>query len=507
MADDPRSVPQLSADEAAQWISSGATVTVSGVVGSLVPDEALAAIRRRFDQTGAPSGLTLIFPVASGDVYDCPGVDRLADARLVTTVIGGSFVYGVNPETGATPALPELVREGAVEALNLPIGVLFAAHRELAADRPGVFTRVGLGTFQDPRHGGGRLNDSTPSRFVSVREIDGEEFLHVRLPKPDVAIIRGSLADEFGNVSLLREPIVGGVLVQAMAAHRGGGRVIAEVEHVVAGGSLPPREVTVPGVLVDAVVEAPGQQATGVAYDPFLSAELRAPGRPAAESPGVAAGIVLDRVVRLLRAGELVILGFGIPSHLPALGGLPPGVRFTVEHGALGGSPAGGPRFGGAVNPEAIIDTPSMFDLIDGGGCDTACLGFAEIGPDGAVNVSSLPTHLPGSGGFTNITASTRRLIFCGTFTAGGLSVADEDGRVRIDREGRVRKLVTSLRQRTFDPCHSRADDVTYVTERCTLELRHGRLVVTEVYPGVDLKRDVLDQAEFEIGVCREVVV
>lgn len=504
MSEDPRYVAQLTPDDAAARVPSGSVLTVSGIVGSLVPDATLAAVRRRFDAAAEPAGLTVIFPVASGDVAGCPGVDRLAHPDLITTVIGGSFVYGVDPVTKETPELPRLLRAGAIEGFNLPIGVMLAALREAAANRPGLFTKVGLGTFQDPRHGGGALHPSSPSRFVTVREIDGEEYLHVRLPKPDVAIIRGSVADELGNVSLRDESMVGGVLVQAMSAHRDGGLVIAEVERVVAAESLPPREVTIPGVLVDTIVVAPGQQATGVKRDPYLSGALRAPRVDAGEPPDGPGRIVLDRVRRLLEPGDLVILGFGIPSHLPSMPGLPPGVRFTIEHGAIGGSPAGGARFGGAVNAEALLDGASMFDLIDGGGCDVACLGFAEIGQDGAVNVSKLPTHLPGSGGFTNITASTKRLIFCGTFTAGGLQVeASADG-VRIVQEGRFRKLVKSPRQRTFDAARVGPRRVTYVTERCTLELRNGRLVVTDVYPGVDLRRDILEQADFELAAAPE---
>jgi acyl CoA:acetate/3-ketoacid CoA transferase len=337
-----------------------------------------------------------------------------------------------------------------------------------------------------------------------VRDIDGEEFLHVRLPEPDVAIIRGSIADELGNVSMRHEPMVGGVLVQAMAARRRGGRVVAEVERVVQAGSIPARDVAVPGVLIDAVVVAPGQQATGVRYDPFLSGELRAPSRPSRPAPEGPARMVLERVAAMLRPGDLVILGFGIPSHLPSLESLPEGVRFTVEHGAIGGLPSGGAQFGGAFNAEAVIPTPSMFDLIDGGGCDAACLGFAEIGPDGAVNVSQLPAHLPGSGGFTNITVGTQRVFFCGTFTAGGLQVEEDDGQVRVVREGRHRKLVAEPRQRTFDPGRAAGQEVFFVTERCLMELRDGRITVTDVYPGVDLQRDILDQAEFELDVVGE---
>jgi propionate CoA-transferase len=497
-----RKLPLLTAAEAGAMISSNAVVTVSGVVGSLVPEATLRALGERFEASGEPRGLVAILPVAVGDVFDAPGVDHLAHAGMLKTVIGGSFVYGVNPVTGGRPALPDLIRRGDVEAFNFSIGVIIHALRERAAGRPGLITRVGLGTFQDPRVEGGRLNAATPDAFVSVLSLDGEEYLRYELPPPDTAILRGSAADEFGNVVMTREVTNGAVLVQAIAAHNAGGTVIAEVEHLVEGGSLNPRSVAIPAPLVDAVVVAPGgQQATGVTYDPYLSGEFRAPHRDRSDQLRHPVSTVLDRASRYLQTGDLVILGFGMPSMLPLLDALPPDVRFAVEHGAIGGVPSGGLVFGGAVNADAVIDTPSMFDLIDGGGCDVACLGFAEVGPDGAVNVSSLPTHLPGSGGFTNITASTGRLIFCGTFTAGGLETELSDGAVRIVKEGRHRKFVNHLRQRTFAPRASRAQNVAYITDRCVLELRDDALTVAEVYPGVDLQRDVLDQAEYPLEV------
>lgn len=492
----------LTAAEAAGLVRSRAVVTVSGIVGSLVPDATLRAIRDRFNAAGEPRELVTIFPVAVGDVYGCAGLDHLAHPEILKTVIGGSFVYGTNAENGYAPALPLLIREGAVEAFNFPIGVIFHALREQAARRPGVITKVGLGTFQDPRSDGGRLNASTPEAFVSVVSLDGEEYLRYQLPPPDVAILRGSVADEFGNVAMMREVGPGGELVQATAAHNAGGTVIVEVEHLVASGSLSPRLVTIPAPLVDAVVVAPGgQQATGISYDPYLSGELRAPDASSSEPLGHPIKTVLNRAARYLEAGDLVILGFGMPSMLPLLDELPPNVRFCVEHGAIGGVPTGGVVFGGAVNADAVIDTPSMFDLIDGGGCDAACLGFAEVGMDGSVNVSSLPIHLPGSGGFTNITANTRRLLFCGTFTAGGLRTELCEGRVRVVEEGRHKKFVERMRQRTFVPS-SAEQEIVYVTDRCVLELREGRLVVTDVYPGVDLEKDVLAQAEYCLEVA-----
>lgn len=498
-----RKIPVLTAAEAGAMVAPQTVLTVSGVVGSLVPEATLRAIRERFDSTGEPHGLVTVFPVAVGDVYGAPGLDHLAHPELLRTVIGGSFVYGVNPATGEPPALPRLIREGQVEAYNFPIGVIVHALRERAARRPGLITKVGLGTFQDPRNDGGRLNAQTPPAFVSPMTLDGEEYLRYQLPAPDVAILRGSIADELGNVVMTRELTDGAVFVQAAAAHNAGGKVIVEVEYLAEAGSLDPRSVTIPAPLVDAVVVAPGgQQATGVAYDPYLSGEIRAPDLAGPSQLGHPVSTILERASRYLAGGDLVILGFGMPSMLPTLETLPADVRFSVEHGAIGGMPSGGNVFGGAVNADAVIDTASMFDLIDGGACDAACLGFAEVGPDGSVNVSSLPTHLPGSGGFTNIVTRTGKLIFCGTFTAGGLKTEHADGAVRILEEGRHKKFVDAPRQRTFAPDPARGQQVVYVTDRCVVELREGRLVVTEVYPGIDLERDVLEQSEYPLEVA-----
>jgi propionate CoA-transferase len=503
MTETPPRVQILTADEAAHRVASGSVMTVSGLVGSLVPETTLRAIRRRFDKAGEPRSLTVIFPVAVGDVFEARGLDHLAHPEMLSAVVGGSFVYGKDPETGEEPELTKLIFSEQVHAYNFPIGVLFAAIREVGAKRPGLFTRVGIGTFQDPRERGGRLTDSTPPRFVSVQRFADTEYLHFELPPVDFALLRGTTADEYGNVSMEREVVEGGVLVQAMAAHNSGGTVIVQVNQLARGESLNPRRVTIPGTLVDAVVVAPGeQQATRIAYDPYLSGELKAPEPPPPELKPVEE-IILRKVCDRLQPGDLVILGFGMPSKLPALPDLPP-VRFAVEHGAIGGLPAGGLQFGGARNAEAVIDTPSMFDLIDGGGCDVACLGFAEVAPDGSVNVSRLPGALPGSGGFTNITASTRRVIFCGSFTAGGLQVERAGSGVRVTQEGRFKKFVRTPSELTFRAGTSDNQDVSFVTDRCLIERRDSRLVITEVYAGVDVERDILAQSEYPLQIAPE---
>ncbi|TAM59976.1 acyl CoA:acetate/3-ketoacid CoA transferase [bacterium] len=498
----PSSVKVLTAAAAAQLVAPEAVVTISGAAGNLVPDALLRAIRQRFDQHGEPYGLTAICPVAVGDVFEIPGLDHLASPRLLSTIVCGSYVYGRRPDTGEEPEITKLVLSGKIAAYNFGIGVVYNALRESAANRPGLITRIGLGTFQDPRDRGGRLHDTAPQRFVTVCPLDGEEYLRYQFPAVDVALVRGSTADEFGNISAEREPIDGGIFVQALAAHNRGGKVIVQVERLTEGRALPARSVVIPGVLVDAVVIAPGEkQATGVEYDPYLSGELRAPNHRVEALSDPIERAILDRAVERLPGAGLVILGFGIPSRIPDHPRLPEGLRFCVEHGAIGGSPAVGLQFGGARNAEALIDTPSMFDLIDGGGCDMACLGFSEVASDGSVNVSRLPNAIPGSGGFTNITASTREILYCGAFTAGGLKVEYQGDSVRILQEGRFKKFVRAPREITFNATRNAGIRVTYVTDRCIIERRGERLVVTAVYPGIDLQRDILAQSEFELGV------
>jgi acyl CoA:acetate/3-ketoacid CoA transferase len=490
----------MSPDAVAEQIADGSVITVSGLVGSLVPDALLRAVRALFDRTRHPLGLTAVCPVAVGDIYDIPGLDHLAHPDLLTAVVSGSYVYGRRPANGLEPELTRLILEDRIQAYNFPIGVIFGALREIAAHRPGLITRVGIGTFQDPRVRGGRLNETSRPAYVSVVSLGDEEYLWYRLPRPDVALLRATTADEYGNVSAEHEVVDSGLLVQATAAHNSGGRVFVQVARLVEGGSIPARHVVIPGVLVDGIVVAEQeQQATGVAYDPFLSGELRAPEGTTAPHLEPHERLILHKAAQRLRYGDLVILGFGIPSKLADLDDLPDVVRLTVEHGAIGGRPSGGLQFGGARNAEALVDTPSYFDFIDGGGCDVACLGFAEVDARGSVNVSRLPSALPGSGGFTNITASTKRLLFCGSFTAGGVQVEVEGSRVTIAREGRVKKFVQRPRELTFAAGMQPGQEVVFVTDRCILERVEDSLVVTEVYDGVDFDRDIAAQAEFPL--------
>ncbi len=494
----------VSGDEAALAVGNGQTLTVCGVVGALCPASVLAAIGRRFEQTGEPRDLTLVFPVAVGDVWDLPGMDHLARDGMTRRMIGGSWVIGSNPQTGRRARATEMVLENRVEAYNWPIGALMHLHREIAGGRAGVITPIGLDTFVDPRHGGGKLNERTTEDLVELVELGGTEYLWYRPFPIDVAIIRGTTADIDGNLTLEHEGTFSGVLAQAMAAHNSGGVVIAQVARVAERGSLDPQRVRVPGELVDLVVVDPEQvQATGIIFDPTISGTTRAPlavlRRPPPLDPNT---VVARRALAELRRDQTVIIGFGAPAIVPQVvleEGLEEAVRFTVEHGAVGGVPLGGFQFGSSANPEAIVDGAAHFDYIGGGGMDAACLAFAEADAEGNVNVSKLPGLIPGCGGFVDITHRVGRIVYCGLFTTGGLQAEVADGRLRIAREGKHVKFVRDLHHRTYSARRGlgRGQRVTFVTERAVFELTTEGLILTELAEGIDLEDQVLALMQF----------
>jgi propionate CoA-transferase len=494
-----------SADEAVRIVASGHTVTVCGVVGALAPEMVLAALERRFLETGQPRDLTVVFPVAVGDVWELPGIDHFANDGMTRQLIGGSYVIGSNPQTGRRARATEMVLENRVEAYNFPIGALMHLMREIAGGRPGVVTPIGLETFVDPRLEGGKLNTRTTEDLVELVQLGGQEYLWYRAFPIDLAIVRGTTADEDGNLTFEHEGLFGGTLAQAMAAHNSGGKVIAQVKRLAERGTLHPQLVRVPGALVDYVVVDPDQpQATGIAYDPAISGELRVPPGTLRQDVALDANTVIARrALQALAPGQMVILGFGAPALIPWIAlaeGVADQLAFTIEHGAIGGVPLSGFQFGSAANPDCIVDTPSHFDYIGGGGLDAACLAFAEVDAEGNVNVSKLPGLIPGCGGFIDITHRVGRIVYCGLFTTGGLNAAVVDGRLRILEEGRHVKFVERLHQRTYAARRGleRGQRVTLVTERAVFELTPAGLTVTELAEGIDLERDVLRLMAFK---------
>lgn len=486
----------VTAPEAVALVQDGDTVATSGFVGIGVPDDLLAALRARFDAEAAPRGLSLLFAAGQGDGKE-RGLNRLAADGLLRRVVGGHW--------GLIPKVGRLALEDRIEGYNLPQGVISQMYRDVAAGKPGTLTRVGLRTFVDPRLDGGKINAVTKEDLVRLIEIGGEEFLFYKALRIDVALLRATTADTDGNLTMEREALTLDNLAMAMAARNSGGIVVAQVERVAAAGSLHPRQVVVPGVLVDCVVVAdPANHAQtyGTLYSPAFSGELRVPLDGLAPLPLDERKVIARRAAMELPVNGVVNLGIGMPEGVAAVANeerILDLITLTAEPGVIGGMPASGLDFGAAVNTHAVIHQNQQFDFYDGGGLDLACLGMAETGPAGDVNVSRFGARLAGAGGFINISQNARRVVFMGTFTAGGLDAAIEGGRLRIRQEGRSRKFREAVQQVTFSGPYAaeRGREVLYVTERCVFRLVAGGLELAEVAPGVDVERDILGQMGF----------
>ncbi len=499
-------------EDAAKLIKDGDVVAVNSSSGLNTPDRMVKAIGERFDAEGHPRDLTTIHAIATGDMYGILGIDHIAKPGLLKRVIGGSYPSG--PSSMPSPRIWSMIIDNQVEAYNYPSGLVFDMLRDTAAKRPGVLTKIGLDTCFDPRRQGGKMNEATKEDLITVVTFNGEEWLHLKNVVPSVGIIRGTTADEDGNISMEHEGGYLGALDVALAVRNSRGIVIAQVKRVTARGSIPPQRVLVPSTMVDYVVVDPDQrQATETLYDPAISGEIR---RPLSSFPPVDWGtdkVIARRAAMELRDGYACNLGFGISAVVPRIlieEGLHGRVTWAIEQGAVGGVPLEGFVFGCAANAQAIIPSPYQFTYFQGGGEDCGLLSFMEVDGEGNVNVSRLsakPHVTSGIGGFIDITSMARKLVFSGYFTAGGLDVRVEDGRIRIAKEGKFAKFVPEVEHVTFSGRRGRqlAQDVTFVTERCVMKLAPRGLVVTEVAPGIDLERDVLAQSRAPLAVAPDV--
>jgi len=502
----------MSADEAARLVAGGSTVSVCGISGGITPDKVMKALGRRYAETGEPGDLKMVLPVAVGDGYDILGLEHLAVDGMIREIIAGSFTIARSSEK--PPKIYEMIINNKVRAYNIPIGTLMQLHREIAAGRPGMITEVGLGTFLDPRQEGGRMNAVTTEDLVQVITLNGKEYLFYPAFPVDLAIVRGTTADEDGNVTMEHEFTLSAVLAMAMAAHNCGGHVIAQVKRVVPRESLHPQMVRIPGIFVDAVVIDENQMlTTGIRDDPAASGEARMPWNSIVMTPP--AGIrraMINRILLEFKPGDVINLGFGITSSIPQVvleEGILDQLVFTTEHGCIGGYPYDGIQFGGAVNPQALIDAPSQFDFLDGGGPDLICLSFAEMDREGNVNVTRLqqmPHVLAGAGGFSNIVQNAKRIIFCGTMTAGGVQYDITEKRLKLVRAGKFKKIVNAVQQVTFNGplARQKGQQVLYVTDLCVFELTARGLLLTEIAPGLDLEKDILPHVEFGVTVATE---
>lgn len=480
----------VSMQDAALLVHSGDTITTSGFVGAGVPDGLLKALADRFAADGQPRDLTLIFAAGQGDGKG-RGLDRLAQPGLVRRIIGGH--WGLIPQLGARAVA------GEIAGWNFPQGVISQMYRDIAAGKAGTLTHVGLDTFVDPLQGGGRISDAATEDLVERVQIAGLDRLFYRCHPIHVALLRGSTADERGNITMEREALILDNLAQAMAARNSGGVVIVQVDQIVRGGSLCARDVVIPGALVDAVVLAPPDlhpQTYATRYNPYFTGYYRAPDGAGAPIPLDARKVIARRAAMELPIGGIVNLGIGMPEGVAAVAaeeGLLDHVTLTAEPGVVGGQPASGLDFGAAVNTEAIIAQNQQFDFYDGGGLDLAVLGMAEVDAAGNVNVSRFGTRLAGAGGFINISQNARRLVFTGTFTAGGLAIRVGGGRLVIDNEGAARKFIDRVQQVTFSGQRARrlGQPVLFVTERAVFRLDADGMRLTEIAPGIDPDRDL----------------
>lgn len=483
--------------DAVRLVKDNDVLATSGFAFLGVPEALMKGLEERFLEEKSPKNLTLMFAAASGDRKD-RGLNHLAHEGLVGKIIGGHF--------GLAPKIGKLISDNKTIAYNLPQGVVCHMFRDKAGKRTGTIEKVGLDTFVDPRIDGGKANSRTKEDIVEVIDILGEENLIYKCPDINIAFIRGTYADEKGNISMEHEATYSEATCIAQAAKNCGGTVIVQVEKVVKEGTIDPKIVKIPSIYVDYIVEAEKEdqaQVLGQDYDPSLTGEANMVVDALQPLNLNERKIIGRRAAMELSEGQVVNIGIGMPEAVSSVANeeeIENLFSLTVEPGLIGGIPQGGDRFGASINPECMFDQATQFDFYNGGGLDIAFLGLAECDKEGNVNVSKFGPKLPGCGGFINITQNAKKVVFCGTFTVKGLQIEIENGKVKIINEGTNKKFLDSVQQITFSGNRARKlkQPVMYITERAVFELKEDGLHLTEIAPGINLEKDILSNMEFK---------
>lgn len=495
----------ITADTAVRLIQDADTVALSGFVGTSCPEELAEAVEKRFLATGTPRNLTLVYAGGPGD-GNTRGANHFAREGLVSRIIGGYW--------GMVPRLVELAMENKTEAYCFPMGVISHLFRDIASGRPGAITPVGLHTFIDPRVEGGRVNAATTRDLVEVITLHGKDYLFFPAFPIQVALLRGTSADEEGNVTMEKEAVTLDVLPIAQAAKNSGGIVIVQVEQITTERPASPQAVRIPGTLVDGVVIARPEnhmQTFAESYNAaYISSdnETKSLKTSISSLPLTVRKVIGRRAAMFLTRNAVVNLGIGIPETVALIANeedVLDWITLTVESGGIGGIPAGGLSFGAVAGAQAIIDQPYQFDFYDGGGLDQSFLGMAEVDEKGNVNVSKFGSRFTGAGGFINISQNAKAAYFMGTFMVGG-QVSIKDGRLSIESNGTAKKFVRQVHQVTFNgsAAYRRNQPAFYITERCVFRLTAKGLELLEIAPGVDLDRDILTNMEFRPQIAED---